>query len=106
MHVRFEMTGGYGGLFALEPLVAEVDSASLPEDERDRVLEMARAAIASTVVPPEEAEPLPDLMTYKLRIVDDGVWEAVLDDRTVPERAWPLIDYMRDLALRGRADRG
>ena len=44
MRVRFEMSGGYGGLYAAEPLTTEVDSEALPEVERDDLVRMARAA--------------------------------------------------------------
>jgi hypothetical protein len=110
MRVRFEMSGGYGGLFAAEPLEVDVDSSTLPEKERAAFVEMVRVAMASDAVGAEQGEVMPDLMTYKLRIVDEGAaedaptWEAVVDDRTVPDEMVPLIDYMRTAALRRRAE--
>ena len=101
MKVHFEMSGGYGGLYSLEPLVADVDSAALPEAERDEFLVMARAAIAAVPLP-EQPEVTPDLMTYRLRVDDEDRWEVVLDDRSIAEEVWPLIDYMQAIAVQKR----
>jgi len=103
MRVIFEMSGGYGGLYAAEPLTTEVDSEALPEAERDDLVRMARAAMASVPVP-EQPEMAPDLMSYRLEIVDGDHWEIVLDDRTVPEDVWPLIEYMQATAIQKRLE--
>lgn len=104
MHVRFEMSGGYGGLFALEPLESEVNSTELPDVEREAFEAMARAAMAPPAEAPDDAATAADLMTYRLSFVDDESWEVVLDERTVPAETWPLLEHMRELAVRRRAE--
>jgi hypothetical protein len=46
----------------------------------------------------------PDLMSYRLEIVDGDHWEVALDDRTVPEDVWPLIEYMQATAIQRRLE--
>lgn len=103
MHVRFEMSGGYGGLFAHEPLAVDVESEDLPVEERPRFEELARAARDASPAPSEPSDAATDLMSYRLHIIDnDNSYDLVLDDLTVPDPTWPLIEFMRDLAIRRR----
>ncbi len=103
MRVRFEMSGGYGSLYAAEPLTTEVDSEALPEVERDDLVRMARAAMAAVLVS-EQPEMAPDLMSYRLEIVDGDHWEVVMDVQTVTEDVWPLIAYMLATAIQWRLE--
>ena len=103
MKVHFEMSGGYGGLYAVDPLTADVDAATLPEGERAELLRLARDAMMSVPLP-DQPDVVPDLMTYRLRIDDGDRWEAVLDDRTMPEEVWPLVEYMQSIAMHKRMD--
>lgn len=103
MHVRFEMSGGYGGLFIEEPLNTELTSDELPIEERPRFEEMAQAAIDASPTPSEASDAATDLTSYRLQIVNNhDSYDLVLDDLTVPDPTWPLIEFMRDLAIRDR----
>ena len=103
MKVHFEMSGGYGGLYAVDPLTADVDAGTLPESERAELLRLARDAMISDPLP-DQPDVIPDLMTYRLRIDDGDRWEAVPDDRTMPEEVWPLVEYMQSIAMQKRMD--
>ena len=101
MKVHFEMSGGYGGLYAADPLAVDVDIEALPEDERAELRRMARDAMASPPVP-DHPDVAPDLMTYRLRIDDGDRWEVVVDDRTMTEDMLPLVEYMQSIAIQKR----
>ena len=103
MYVRFEMSGGYGGLFATEPLTVELESDDLPDEQRPRFEKIARAALTAASESAAESDNAADLMSYKLHIVDgNDAYDYDLDDLTAPPETWPLIEYMRDLAVRRR----
>jgi hypothetical protein len=53
----------------------------------------------ASVPVPEQLEITPDLMSYRLEIVDGDHWEVAF--RTVPEDMWPLIEYMQATAGSG-----
>ena len=88
-------------MYAVDPLTVDVDAGTLPEGERAELLRLARDAMASVPLP-NHPDVAPDLMTYRLRIVDGDHWEAVLDDRTMPENVWPLVEYMQSVAIQKR----
>lgn len=95
------MSGGYGGLYSLEPLTADVNPDDLPVDERDDLVGLATAAMAY-VAASDPPGVVPDLITYRLSITGGDEWDVTLDDRTVAPEVWPLIEYMRTAALNNR----
>lgn len=103
MRVHFKMSGGYGGLFAAEPLEVEIDTDDPAVDAAVRAHLVGLVAATRSSLPAIDGGEAPDQMTYEITI-DDGVPTAhQLTDAGMPESAWPLVEYLRDQALARRA---
>ena len=107
MRVRFEMSGGYGGLFTAEPLACDVNTNELSGTEEE---EFHRLIDDSGLLALEEAEtpsttPVRDAIEYRIWMIDDGgrSREYAFDDTTVPVEARPLLDHLRTMALSQRS---
>ena len=91
MRVTFLQSGGVVGVVR----GCELDSASLPPDDARELesLVLASGISASGEFLSPEGR---DLRLYEIR-VDNGtdVATVTFDDRTLPERARPLVSYLR-----------
>lgn len=108
MQIEFEFSGGYGGVFAKNPLVYRANTGDLPEAEREALLELVRA---SGVLELEEPEAGPsrgrDVFDYRLSIRDGELRRSLrFDDASAPAAARPLLAHLRKLALEKRASAG
>lgn len=102
MHIKFEFSGGYGGLFAAQPLTLDLDAAALPQPDRDKLLTLiGEAKILKQVGASEAAR---DTYSYKLEIEDRGVTTVrTFDDLSAPGTVRPLLQFLQKLALQQRA---
>lgn len=110
MRIEFEMSGGYGGLFAKEPLALRVTVEDLPEDA-GRELTGLVAASGLLEAPGTGPEPgtagRPDVLRYTLAISQEGQTRRfVFDDVTLPAAARPLVQYLQSRAVAQRAKGG
>ena len=111
MLIRFEMSGGYGGLFAAEPLscvididdLGEVEAAQLSELVHEGELDEADAALGSGDIGSAKSLAARDTMNYRLQVTDGGrTVEHRFDDVTMPAVVRPLVEQLRGIALRER----
>ena len=108
MRIEFECAGGYGGLFAARPLDYRVESDDLPEDRREKLLALvASSGLLDMADAPDGAGhgqgQARDVFTYKLSIRDQSTSRSFdFDDVTAPEKARPLLNYLRELAIEAR----
>lgn len=106
MRIEFECSGGYGGLFAKEPLSYRVDTGTLPKDLGDELLRLIdasglleRDAAAATGKPGMGR----DVFNYRISIRDQGSAKTfVFDDISAPPAARPLLNYLRQRAIEQR----
>ncbi|HZR83974.1 MAG TPA: protealysin inhibitor emfourin [Candidatus Binatia bacterium] len=107
MRIEFEMSGGYGGLFAKSPLTYRVDVEALPEALRDELVGLVRSsAILDEPIAPGTPSQARDLMTYRLRIADgERDVSVTLDDQSAPARIRPLLQRLQRLAIEARGQR-
>jgi hypothetical protein len=105
MHLHFEMTGGYTGIFATRPLVYGVTVEQLPEADRQALLQLVSAAGLLDAEPGGAAPPpRPDVLTYRLTITDEGRTRSfTFDDLTAPPAARPLLQHLQERAITERA---
>ena len=91
MKIKFETSGGFGGLSRHW----EVDGSELDADHRQIIkdlLDQEDAATKKVPVNPGAA----DLMQYTLAIADAGHTSTFhFADTTLPESVRPLIDYLQ-----------
>src|SRR5262245_21591413 len=100
------MSGGYGGLHALEPLTAEAEGDDLSDEERATVMAATAEAAAGTG-PPGGVRPVPDSFHYVLTVQDQGdSHRLTYDDRTLPASLRPLVQRLRRQALEERGGGG
>ena len=107
MEIEFEFSGGYGGLFARQPLSYRARVDDLPPEVGRRLSELIEAAglerLEGGTAPPA-AGPGRDVFTYRLSIREHGGARSfAFDDVTAPSRLRPLLGYLRELALERRA---
>jgi hypothetical protein len=100
LRLRLEVSGGYGGLHALEPLTAEASEDDLSDEERAALL--AASSSASGGGPP--SSPIPDSFQYVLTVQQEGASHRMtFDDRTLPTDLRPVVQRLRRAALDRRA---
>ena len=109
MRITFELSGGYGGLFAKEPLTCHVDLDALPPDESAELQALlAESGLLGldSASQPRAGASVPDAFCYRLTLVDDGPRRShAFDDRTVPPAARPLLERLRRRAIEERQRR-
>lgn len=104
------MSGGYGGLFALNPLSCQVDTEELPDSDSQRLADLVRRS--GLLTPPAErpspgAGPPPDVYAYELSVADGGELRTFFfDDTTVPSEVRPLLQYLQECAVQNRMKGG
>ena len=104
MHIRFTVSGGYGGLFAERPLAYETDTESLPEREQQE-LDALVSSSHLTQPQPQGATPPPhpaaDVFQYTLVITkkDGHTVRYAFDDTSAPQEARPLLGFLTIKAM-------
>ena len=106
MQIRFQMSGGFGGLFATAPLSYEADTGNLPRQESDllrRLVEESGLLVAGQG-PPARPEGLArDVFQYQVQVITGGrTYWYDFDDTTVPTQARPLLDHLTAAAVHQR----
>jgi hypothetical protein len=108
MEIEFEFSGGYGGLFAGQPLVFRARTDELPQDVRERLSNLIQAAGLDTIETDEASPrggPARDTFQYRLVLRDrGGVRSFSFDDVNAPAAVHPLLACLRELAIARRAD--
>jgi hypothetical protein len=116
VRIQFETSGGYGGLFATQPLRVEVDTDDATRLDAAEAAALVRLAeesglLTGPVQPPGRrgVGPAPgmarDVFTYRLVISgEEGERAFAFDDTTLPPQARPLVQHLRELAVRRRLD--
>ena len=66
MRIKFEMSGGYGGLFATKPLALDVNTEGLPDETRNKLIDMVEASGVRHMAPnvPPPASSIRDAFQY------------------------------------------
>ena len=102
MHIKFQVSGGFGGLFAALPLTLAIDDAELPQPDRDKLLTLLGEAKLLEQVGASEAAR--DTYQYRLEI-EDGAANRVhtFDDVSAPATVRPLLQFLQKLAVQQRA---
>ena len=105
MRLRFEMSGGYGGIFATRPLAYDVTLDELPDSDRRALSDVLSASGLLEASPLASAPPSrPDALTYRLTITAGGQSRRfVFDDISVPPAARPLLQHLQARAITLRA---
>ena len=106
MRIWFEFSGGYGGLFAAQPLALDLDAAALLDSDRDELLTLIGEAklLEQTAQPSAGSRAARDSFQYKLEIEDRGVNRAYgFDDVSAPAAVRPLLQFLQKLAMQRRA---
>ncbi len=108
MEIEFEFSGGYGGLFARQPLAYRARIKDLPPEVGRRLTELIEAADLERLeggTAPPAAGPARDVFNYRLSVREHGEARSfAFDDVTTPSQLRPLLDYLRELALNQRAE--
>jgi hypothetical protein len=104
VRIDFEMSGGYGGLFAAQPLRLQLDTEELPAAVRD---ELATLVDDSGLLQAEntrtfERGPQRDALQYRVTISDGQAKSFALDDATAPVAARPLLERLKSMAIEKR----
>lgn len=108
MRITFEMSGGYGGLFALRPLSFHVDTADLSETDREELLALVRSSglLEATAAETAAASGRPDVYHYRLSIAHErGAASFAFDDLTAPANVRPLLQHLQQRAVQERMGR-
>lgn len=106
MRITFEMSGGYGGLFAKRPLSYHVDTDELPEPVREKLLGLVRSCgilelQSEQMVPASPRRP--DVYSYALSVTERGVTSFYsFDDVSAPAAIRPLLQYLQERAVEQR----
>lgn len=98
MRIRLEQAGGVAGPAANRRV--EIDTATLPEGEGQKGVDLARAAgAAGESVPPRAGRRSPDAMSYRITIDDGGAPQVlVFSDADLPDSAAPLLSWLQSQA--------
>ena len=106
MRIAFEFSGGYGGLYAAEPLRYRADTDALPEELRKRLLGLiGESGLLEAEPAPPASRPGPqrDVFTYSLTLGAGAEAKAfTFDDASAPPAARPLLNALRELAMAER----
>ncbi|MHC4732676.1 MAG: protealysin inhibitor emfourin [Planctomycetota bacterium] len=106
MHIEFEFSGGYGGLFAAKPLGYRVETDDLPDELRDKLLALIRDSGVLELKPAQEAGgpgPQRDVFTYSLTIGGGAAARSfTFDDASASPAVRPLLSLLRELAVEQR----
>lgn len=91
MRVRFVQSGGVAGV----PRTCDLDTTTLPTDDARELASLvveSRLPAAGTFLSPAAR----DLRSYEIHVESDAGSVAVtFDDHTLPERARPLVTFLR-----------
>lgn len=106
MRIKFEFQGGYGGLFAAQPLTCDVDVDQLPQEVRSELMGLiANAGImgAESAQRRRSAGRARDAYEYRLQIQDEGSQKSLaFNDASAPSEVRPLLQFLQQLALERR----
>ncbi|MDH3597663.1 MAG: hypothetical protein OEU09_21270 [Rhodospirillales bacterium] len=106
MHIEFEFSGGYGGLFAAKPLGYRVETDELPDEVRDKLLALIRDSGVLELKPAQATGgpgPQRDVFTYSLTIGEGAAAKSfAFDDASAPPAVRPLLSRLRELAVEQR----
>jgi hypothetical protein len=106
MRIVFEMSGGYGGLFAKRPLSYRVDTDELPEPARNTLLALIRSCGILDLQQEERGSGIPsrpDVYHYTLSLSEKGtVTSLTFDDVSAPPAVRPLLQYLQERAVEER----
>lgn len=108
MRISFEMSGGYGGLFAKQPLFCEIDTDKLGELKKREILDIVLSSGILDLSPEEGGTTLrPDVFIYRLTVTQDGdARQFAFDDITAPAAVRPLLQYFQTHAMKVRMEGG
>lgn len=103
MDITFEVSGGFGGLFAQKPLVYRVALAELPEPERMALKTLVEASgLRSLRLPAPPRQPRGQ--KYRLTLNEGGQTNTLeCDDVGAPATLRPLLAHLQQRALAARA---
>lgn len=104
MQIEFSFSGGYGGLFAAQPRRFHVDSARLPEIDREKLHALIQSSRIFTLSPEQytamDTRPR-DAFVYSLTITDAGNRRSFnFDDLSAPVSVRPLLQFLKELSFR------
>jgi hypothetical protein len=104
MRIEFECSGGYGGLFAKQPLSYRVESEDLPEEMSDKLLQLiGSSGLLDLDAVAAKPGPARDTFTYKLSLRDRTIDKRfTFDDVSAPPAVRPLLNFLKELALGAR----
>jgi hypothetical protein len=104
MRIEFEMSGGYGGLFAKQPLALRVSADDLPEEARRELTDLVAASGLWEAEPGPKPPGRPDVLHYALAITREGRTRRFeFDDVSLPAAARPLVQFLQARAIERRA---
>jgi hypothetical protein len=110
MQIRFQMSGGFGGLFTAAPLFYETDTDDLPRKEADllhRLVEESGLLAAGQRPAARSTGLARDVFQYQVQVSTGGrTYRYDLDDTTVPDQARPLLDHLTAAATQQRTGGG
>ncbi len=99
MKIHFERSGGFTGI----PVIVEIDSQSLAEDEVQQLQDLIQAArfFELPAHPPEPSAAGADQFQYKITIEDGGQSHTIeTTDGAAPDELRPLLRHLTLLARR------
>ena len=106
MQLEFEMSGGYGGLFATKPLSIRVNTDELADKGQTELIELIELIEASklrNLTREDIAPPNPgvrDAFQYRLTLINAGERrQLAFDDSNLPAALRPLVETLKRLAL-------
>ena len=106
VRIRFEMSGGLGGLFITAPLSYETITDDLPGQEADLLRRLVEESglLAPDQRPAARSEgSARDVFRYEVQVITSGrTYRYDFDDTSVPDRARPLLDYLTTAAMHRR----
>lgn len=91
--INFERTGGFAGI----RLTAEIDVDSLPEDQKEEILEILDEADFDEL--PEKLSgkmPMPDEFVYNITVNTEH--QVLTGESSLPEDLQPLIEILERIA--------
>jgi len=105
MRVEFDLSGGYGGLFAKAPLAYRIDTKDLPAETREKLLGMIQGSglLEGRIRSTAGNTLARDTFSYRISLRDaDRTAELTCDDLTAPEAVRPLLGFLKNLAFAER----
>ncbi len=103
MLIGFQFSGGYGGLFAKQPLSICIDTDNITVEERNELLTLLKSSglldtkLTSTAMKSTRHR---DVFTYRLTIREQEMEMTFsFDDTTVPVATRPLLAFLKQLAI-------